>query len=175
MVDFKETIDENVSIDLLKGRYDKLSPESAYTLYSCFDALCGTTWNDLTLIAAMTKSKTQKVFIENDLNARIKSHEVLSHLNIDQAQQWQKLLNRHSTTRDKSEIWDKIQSKAKLLKCKPIELNYLLDLFGSGANDTTALVDESRFGQNELNLFLLFKYCLTENEQKEVLENIHTV
>lgn len=44
----------------------------------------------------------------------------------------------------------------------------LLDLLMD--RDTGTLIGEPRLGQDEMALFILFKYCLTEEAQDEVLE-----
>ena len=80
--------------------------------------------------------------------------------------QWLGLHDQHTGKKSTGELWPLFYES--MADC---ELFLLFDLLGllctSGAGGD--LIGKERFGERETNLFILFQYCLTEEQQRDVL------
>ena len=145
--------------------------ETVFALYSSFDALNSTTRSDLrfwrVLLNTPKEARADKVAVLT--RQKVSARRVLDCLYNGEVAHWQDLLNKHKTTQGKTALWERLLEKVDENGCDPLIWGQLLDLLID--SDTGAILGESQLGQDEMALFILFKYCLTENAQDKVLES----
>ena len=156
--------------EIIGDIFEKLTSETAFILYNYFEVLNSLTQYDMDFLNVLARPEKheKKNYIRQRLNRQaVQGGNVLSCLQNGDALRWLQLLGRHDTVRDKADIRERLLEKVTMYGFNSMAwrmiLNVLID------QDTGAFVDS--IGQEEMSLFVLFKYCLSQEEQVGLLED----
>lgn len=149
--------------------YEKLTFEAAFVLYNYFEVLNGLTQYDMDFLNILVRhGQHEKDYIKHRLGGQaIRGGKVLACFQSGEALRWFQLLRRHDTVRNKKDIGERLLEKVAVYGFNSMAWRMILNILID--QDSGAFVDS--IGQEEISLFVLFKYCLSQEEQVGLLED----